>query len=74
MLFRSFDAVKADYARVRAMMEAYERPVFVFDNGEPIQIEYLEDAEPNLDSAAERYKTAQDAMKRIAKLDEEMGL
>ena len=73
-LAAAFDAVKADYARVRAMMEAYERPVFVFDNGEPIQIEYLEDADPNLDSAAERYKTAQDAMKRIAKLDEEMGL
>jgi hypothetical protein len=73
-LAAAFDAVKADCARVRAMMEAYERPVFVFDNGEPIQVEYLEDTEPNMDSAAERYKTAQDAMKRIAKLDEEMGL
>jgi hypothetical protein len=73
-LAAAFDAVKADYARIRGMLEAYERPVFVFDNGEPIQIEYLEDAEPNLDSAAERYKNGQDAMKRLAELDEELGL
>ena len=55
---------------------AYERPVFVFDNGEPIQIEYLEDSNPNpaADSAAERYKNGQDAMKRLAELDEELGL
>ena len=68
------EPVGAKNQELQTKLQSYERPIYVFDNGEPIQIEYLEDAEPNLDSAAERYKTAQDAMKRIAKLDEEMGL
>jgi DNA repair exonuclease SbcCD ATPase subunit len=54
-------------------LKAYEsdRPVFVFGNGEPPQIVFLEE---EMKSAAERYKNGQDAMKRLAELDEELGL
>ena len=76
------EPVGAMNQELQAKLEAYEReraherPVFVFDNGEPIQVEYLEDSTSNLavDSPAERYKNGQDAMKRLAELDEELGL
>jgi len=107
-LAAAFNAVKADYDRLRERLQeaedrikrmregfegcctacepvgvknqeletklkAYEgdRPVFVFGNGEPLQIILLEE---ETKSAAERYKNGQDAMKRLAELDEELGL
>lgn len=65
------EPVGAMNQELQAKLEAYDRPVFVFGNGEPLQIEFFQE---ETKSAAERYKNGQDAMDRLAKTDEELGL